>query len=123
MQRRVGDPPVKLRPVEGAFEGDALAYLISIYKDPAMPGGGNTLVLPRSNSALICSPARRTVAVDATIFGRMRTDHAGGQLVDGVLLEAGDGAERQLVLDDQIGGSSFQPLSRGRPSRLASLAP
>ena len=61
-------------------------------------------------SALICSLARRTVAVDATIFGRMRllADHARGKLIDGGLVEPGDGAQRpgnemQLVLDDQIG--------------------
>ena len=34
------------------------------------PGGGKTSTPDRANSARICSSARRTVAVDATIFGR-----------------------------------------------------
>jgi hypothetical protein len=37
------------------------------------PGGGNTSTDERPNSAWICRSARRTVAVEATIFGRTST--------------------------------------------------
>ena len=43
------------------------------------PGGGNTSVR-RSNSAPICRGARRTVAVDATTFGRDRFPCASSQV-------------------------------------------
>ena len=76
----------------------------------SMPGGGKMLVRGRSNSAAIWSLARRTVAVEATIFGpdALFADAARGELVDRRLVEAGDRAERpgdqmQLVLDDEIG--------------------
>ena len=69
-----------------------------------MPGGGNCRT-PRSNSAAICSSARRMVAVEAMTFGLLPCRAA--QQVDRGLVEPGERAERpgdqvQLVLDDQL---------------------
>ena len=74
------------------------------------PGGGKTCVSGRPNSAWIWSCARRTVAVEATIFGRTARPSSSPQAerVDGRLVQPDHRAERagdqvQLVLDDQVG--------------------
>ena len=63
----------------------------------------------RLNRARIWFSARRTVAVEATIFGRifLPSDVPAAQFVQGRLVEAHDRAQRpgdqvQLVLDDQV---------------------
>ena len=68
----------------------------------------------RLNRAWICVSARRTVAVEATILGRIvffcrpARDVPAAECVEGRLVEPDHGAQRagdqvQLVLDDQVG--------------------
>jgi hypothetical protein len=75
----------------------------------SIPRGGKSAI-SRSNSARICSRARRAVAVEQTIFGcaQHTVDLAGREEVDRGLVEADHRAERagdqvELVLDDELG--------------------
>ena len=81
----------------------------------------------RLNSARIWFSARRTVAVEATIFGPnlLAVDLAAAQLVEGRLVQPDHRAQRpgdqvQLVLDDQVGrqrAAAGQRLARVRLAR------
>ena len=79
----------------------------------------------RSNSARICFSARRTVAVEATIFGRIALpptsrvhSSSSADLVEPDHRAQRAGDQVQLVLDDQVGRLQRRPAAAARvPAR------